>query len=301
MIETVVSQQSIVVTHNTQSVCVGQHHSLGRIHAYRRESLRMEDDNPDKKTVVEGLATDRELERVKQGKKGEAPSTSEPLLGIGVVLEGTTEKLREEGIDAWKPVKEPFTHATQGKPFEVLCGNFTTRYMETLKGEIIPVALNLSGEGYRFTNGEYDLPKAVKILRAREDVKLWESFGQAIFDLPAYACSRGEDGEGNSKDKQIRFTWIPSQTQTGYLHTIACRAPDWLCSGEKLVWAIFETDMLGLRAGGAARSLDYFGREPLKTDREKALEIARSLLSPEELLALGLNSEPETRNPFRGG
>ncbi len=288
MIETVVTQQNVIITHNTQSVCVGEHNTLGRIHAYRRESVRVEDDNEGKKTVVEGLATDSELDRVKQGKKGETPSTSEPLLGMGVVLEGTSEKLGQEGINAWKTVKEPFTHTTQGKPFEVLCGNFTTCRMETLKGEIVPVALNLSGEGFKFTNLEYDLPKAVKILRARKDVKLWESYGESIFDLPAYACDR--DGEG--KDKQIRFTWSPSKTQTEQMHEVVKGAPDWLCSGDKLVWAIFEADMLGLRAGGAARSLDYFGREPLQTDREKALEAARAKLSPEELLALGLNSNP---------
>jgi hypothetical protein len=297
MIETVVTQQNVIITHNTQSVCVGEHHTLGRIHAYRRESVRVEDDNEDKKTVVEGLATDSELDRVKQGKKGETPSTSEPLLGIQVMLAGAAERLAQEGVGAIyrKDIcSNPFTHVTKGNPFEVICGNFTTNRMETLAGEMLPVALPLSGDGFKFTNRDYDLHKAVKILQARKDVEVWEAYGEFIFDLPAYACD-------DNKDKQIRFTWRPSKAQTEHMHDVAKGAPDWLCSVDKLVWTIFEADMLGLRAGGAARSLDYFGREPLQTDREKALEAARAKLSPEELLALGLNSNPETRNPFRGG
>lgn len=284
MIDTSVTQQSVLVTHTVQSVCVGDHHTLGRIHAYRRESVRVEDDNDNvnKKTVVEGLATDSVLERVKQGKKGEPPSTLEPLLGIDVVPEGTSERLGQTGIGAWQGVKEPFTYVTQGKPFEVLCGNISAHRVETLKGEVVPVAINLSGEGYRFTNRDYDLPKAIRILQARKDVEVGEAWGETIFDLPSYACD-------DYADKHIRLTWRPDKAQTEDLHEIAKRAAGYLFSGEKLAWAIFEGDLLGLRAGGAARSRDYFGREPLQTDREKALEAARAKLSPEEILALGLN------------
>jgi hypothetical protein len=122
-------------------------------------------------------------------------------------------------------------------------------------GTLLPTGIAFHYIEPAIHNGAYDLDKLVEILRAREDVMIMAATesgmarynqpygskpkvaepGEEIDDIPYYNRSRGQT-------KTVTFFWTPSQEVSERLRS------DYT-NRYKIV---FDEDMLGLRAGGAA-------------------------------------------------
>lgn len=125
----------------------------------------------------------------------------------------------------------------------------------------------------RITNCNYNLEKAAEILLARPDVDVWAHKGgwkndeadevrvegkrtgkvrvattveEAVFKIPYY---NARDGRTNS----LYFIWKPSRED--YKAVLEKAGKRGLLEFHK---AVFDLDMLGLRAGGAAKYDDYY-------------------------------------------
>jgi hypothetical protein len=126
----------------------------------------------------------------------------------------------------------------------------------------------------QFDNAHYDLTKAATHLLTRPDIRLYvdRRYGvgnvqlastpaQAIHQIPGYNSERG-------RDQHLLFRWMPSQEDWDKVcgqRAKAPKTPKTLFSSD--IWqAVFELDILGLRACGAAHFTDYFESKPTGGD-----------------------------------
>lgn len=129
------------------------------------------------------------------------------------------------------------------------------------KGVPMACALAFDYISARMNDGQYDLPRALEILKARKDIRFWgadhwEKDGE-VLQVPGYNRSRG-------CREYISFVWMPSRED--YLKMWA-KAQSYSTPGKspastERYRAIFDEDLLGLRAGGAARHGDFYGHVP---------------------------------------
>jgi hypothetical protein len=114
-----------------------------------------------------------------------------------------------------------------------------------------------------FDNGHYDLEKAATHLLTRPDVRLYADTGyrrnrsnlvatpqEAIHNIPGYNSEPG-------RSQHLLFRWMPSQEDWDKLCAAKKGHKRGLMSDD--VWrTVFELDLLGLRACGAALFTDYY-------------------------------------------
>lgn len=105
-----------------------------------------------------------------------------------------------------------------------------------LYGEMVPVGIHFSYMNGYTDNGHYDLPKAVEILEAREDITFvnerYSRSASVIKCIPSYNAELG------IRDQEIEFYWVPTQEQAKELSR----------NIDMVYETIFEKDMIGLRA-----------------------------------------------------
>lgn len=129
-------------------------------------------------------------------------------------------------------------------------------------GEPLPQALVLDYLKGNLDNGHYDLKKAVAILRGNPRVRFidenryrdeWVFFGEndnPVMAIPAYNMSE-------SRDAYIAILWRPTHDEYRAMWE-KCRQMEPKYPSTANARAIFELDLLGLRAGGAALFDDFF-------------------------------------------
>jgi hypothetical protein len=114
-------------------------------------------------------------------------------------------------------------------------------------GKIIPTGIYFDYISARMNDGCYNLKKALTILSQRGDITFASPNDKdaknnaRIHNIPAYNQSEGYS-------QSLNFFWTPSQEQAEML--VKCRTTSYQM--------IFEQDMLGLRAGGAALFNDFY-------------------------------------------
>ena len=135
----------------------------------------------------------------------------------------------------------------------------------------LPTGIYMDYIDARFSNRMYDLKKASQILRARNDIQFFNDQGHrinpnktsVIFNIPHYnreTCS----------NRCMYLMWTPSQEDMKKLwekckeisppKKVRRREVIDTTPGVERHRAIFEADLLGLRAGGAALYDDFFFR-----------------------------------------
>jgi len=121
----------------------------------------------------------------------------------------------------------------------------------------LPVAMRFSYIDGRFDNTVYRLDKALEILRKRDDIRLeaedrWQKPGE-VNRIPSYNAEPG-------RDQCIQFVWMP--TVEDYRRMVAkCEEIGGRYPSTNRYQAVFDLDIFGLRAGGAAKFSDFYGRE----------------------------------------
>lgn len=147
-------------------------------------------------------------------------------------------------------------------------------------GEVLPVGMMFEYISHgRITNANHDLTKAAEILLERDDIDLWahaggfrrdtpaylhgghkrhkgvklaETVDEAIFSIPYYNAERG-------RSTCLYFVWKPTREQYSKVWEAAkvvTRKGGY--PSTEMHRCIFELDMLGLRAGGAAKYDSYY-------------------------------------------
>lgn len=109
----------------------------------------------------------------------------------------------------------------------------------------------------RISNGTYDLEKLVAHLQTRDDIVFTTQevpTQNPIVNIPSYNSEPG-------RDKTASFTWIPTLEDYRTVWEECLAYGTSYPSGE-FFRAIFELDMLGLRACGAALAKTYWGNKP---------------------------------------
>lgn len=137
----------------------------------------------------------------------------------------------------------------------------------------LPVGIYMDYIEARLNNQMYDLQKAAQILRARSDIQFFNDRGEiedpskesVICDIPYYNRER-------DRNRCMYVLWTPSpeDMKAIWQKCQQIRPPKKLRKGELIdsypfvekLKAIFDLDLLGLRAGGAVLCKDfYYGRD----------------------------------------
>ena len=137
------------------------------------------------------------------------------------------------------------------------------------KGGALPVGINFSYIKGNYDNTAYDLQKLAEILMKNPDVQVFPSKGkwhsdkadfdktattveEAITRVPYYNADGG-------RHSHIEFRWMP--TREAYTAMWAqCQKTGGQYPSTCMDRVVFELDLLGARAGGAALFDDFYGR-----------------------------------------
>jgi hypothetical protein len=202
---------------------------------------------------------------------------------LHVVRAETIEAFRTDGFmrtlkdDSWKVGTDPFTAMTSGdftvnNVVQIDAGNYL---VSDHAGNPLPVAITFDYmKG--FDERHYDLERAAAHLLTRKDVLLArnpprgatyaetnqgefvaaKSAKEAIHNIPSYNAEAG-------RQYHIAFRWMPSAEDYRKLATKARL-------GHSLDYAVavFDLDLLGLRAAGAARGKTFYEKSGVGSDDE---------------------------------
>ena len=152
-------------------------------------------------------------------------------------------------------VDKPWTAQEQGDEL-VFIEMFSAGHLAfTLDGAPLPVCKPFDYTMAQFDNRSYDLAKAVSILEARSDVRLYPPDRHSknlVTGIPHYNA----DGE---RTHQIAFFWYPEVEDYRRVIAEAQNYNRGTPNTFDIHRACFELDLFGLRAGGAARFDNYYG------------------------------------------
>lgn len=123
------------------------------------------------------------------------------------------------------------------------------------EGKPLPVAVLFNYIDGHMDNAHYDLDKALATLKARDDIRFvaedrWRDAPDSVQRIPHYNASRG-------RDYCLAFVWMPSVED--YRRMVAqCEEYESPYPTTMRYRAVFDLDLLGLRAGGAAKHTDFY-------------------------------------------
>lgn len=141
----------------------------------------------------------------------------------------------------------PFTALSKGlKVTPVKCDYSSHMLFHPEKDEIYPVGMHLNYIEARLDNEKYDLPKALKILEGRSDVRIFkESGSKGIDPIPYYNAS-------DERNECIEAFYMPTHEMANQLWKV-CKQLDKRFASCRFEEAIDVVDALGLIEGGAMR------------------------------------------------
>jgi hypothetical protein len=189
-------------------------------------------------------------------------------LHFGVLSDASLRKLQKQGVGLFQQKRcrekqnvfdrlDIYDHVVRQGSLDNIIGfvNYDSTAWR-LDGTLLPTAHSFDYMDGHMNNAHYDLPKALAILQNRSDVTLtvrerWGNDGY-IQQVPGYNA-------GDSCGTQyISFRWIPNQEQADVLHGVK--------GSLDTHKTIFDQDMLGLRAGGAALFSSFYEHVEDKSD-----------------------------------
>lgn len=223
---------------------------------------------PVRQVTYEGITERKNLVAVVSGEKpafDAPPPAAECILVTAKYL----DQLRRVGLNTEDDEREVYVQERAAEPYSALdagaslvaiqmdFGNDRARYLD---GRPVPVALYFGYLNGYYDNAHYDLKRTVEILRQRADVTLrvpdreWDrahpKTHPEVKRIPYYNATSG-------RDAALSFVWHPEQGDYERLVAETERR------GGKYPWsnryrAIFDLDLLGLRAGGAALFDEFY-------------------------------------------
>jgi len=145
-------------------------------------------------------------------------------------------------------------------------------------GQPLPVAMPFDYINAGIEETRYDLTIAAKLLLSRSDVRIFKvdwrghaekqaiakTVDEAVVRIPHYNANRG-------RSHTINFVWMPSVDDYRKMiaHAKASKQTPYVY-GSGLYQSVFELDLLGLRAGGAAHFDQFFkARETSDADEDE--------------------------------
>ena len=174
--------------------------------------------------------------------------------------------------DAYLIATQPFTHvATHGLgDAQVVQIDHESHPMLRVDGVALPTMLVGDYIGGHFDEAHYDLAKAAAHLLARDDVAVLNdqphrgrthpvarNVNDAILTVPDYNSEPG-------RRRSIAFRWAPTQQEWDAVQAQATNGHGF-CGSE--IWkAVFDLDLLGLRACGAALFDDFYQAKEAEPD-----------------------------------
>lgn len=152
-------------------------------------------------------------------------------------------------------IKNPYTRITSGQAYasDVLILQGQEKVTDT-GGHPVPIAVHFDYINGHVDNAGYDLERALTILKARPDIRFPSGDDRAgrpgtVLAIPHYNADQ-------HRNCFLRFVWVPTDEDFRRLHEALPKSPA-LFEPHK---TIFDLDLLGLRAGGAALFDDFYER-----------------------------------------
>jgi hypothetical protein len=212
------------------------------------------------KTVKkEGIATARQLKDLRAGReaKFERYNVFSDNVLAEVIRMGYAGITKDNFRAVDKNTDSPFEHVANGGSLDnvVRFEGYDHSFWRA-DGTLLPTGIMFEYISAAIHDGCYDLPKLVEILRKRDDVTIWArretarygdqpdsaAPGEEIDDIPYYNRERDQT-------KTVTFFWTPTQELAERLRGPTDRFK-----------VVFDEDLLGLRAGGAAKFGDFYER-----------------------------------------
>lgn len=120
-------------------------------------------------------------------------------------------------------------------------------------GEVLPVAIHCDYITHQMNNGSYDMTRLLEILEARDDIHF---ITDGVEPVPYYNSSA-------DCSSYVAFWWQASVEDYRRMWA-RCKKIGGAYPSCSFAQAIFEEDLLGLRAGGAAKYETFSGRYSLE-------------------------------------
>jgi len=153
----------------------------------------------------------------------------------------------------------PYTAFEKGdaNPEDLLDIDMSNNVVLTRTGEPMPQPLHFDYMDGYLNNGAYDLEKALPVLRANprvrpSDVPRGQRDELSILPVPSY-------NRRTNQSQYLAVTFIPTMDE---LQRMVAHIPASRLSRLERYRAVFELDILGLRAAGAAKYPTYEGIDP---------------------------------------
>ncbi len=139
----------------------------------------------------------------------------------------------------------------------------------TLDGAVLPKAILFDPDYGRITDQTYDVKLAAEHLLARDDVVLFKhspfgGWGRGVAKTVKAAIGTApieQHDEDVDYDAALCFLWRPNFEDSQNLWA-QCQSYGGLHPSTEIHRAVFDADLIGLRAAGAAKGSDYWYSEP---------------------------------------
>ena len=234
------------------------------IYAYRLTAVTTSGRRAPKRKVTEGFTTKAGLEHFASGAGG-TPGHCPAVVGTPefrefVRTQGWADS--ENFVRLVQAVSDPYTRLVEGtlSRDDVVVLEMSGHMLFDVDGAVLPCAVHFDYSDGRMENTQYDLKKALALLQGRADVRFGGDDGDKIQRIPHYNASR-------MRHSFIDFVWTPSVEDYRRMWE-KCLSYDRYPS-TNTHRAVFDLDLLGLRAGGAALRGDYYHYEDEPRDEDE--------------------------------
>jgi hypothetical protein len=234
------------------------------VYAYKtvRKTVSSHAEIEDHEFVMQGLTKRSGVTKLR---KGLSPEPLHPQRQYVVVSDEILAEVKRFGYLALSARKFKGFDDTEvydwlingGSPDNVIAFYSYDHSFWRIDGTLIPTGIAFDYISAGFHNLKYDMPKAVAHLDSRDDVSFFDQekhrFAESIMgtvaekgsvlSIPYYNADGG-------KNAYLSFVWTPTQDQADKLYSGTAR--------RDIFKTIFDDDMLGLRAAGAALFNDFY-------------------------------------------
>jgi hypothetical protein len=214
-----------------------------------------------KTTVTEGITSQAGLSAFRDGAVT-MPGYSKNFVPVFGNVEFRDHIRRHGWLDAevyksFKDLdKDPYTRFVAGEfhAEDIVFIEGSSHMVFDVERKPLPCAILFDYISAHMDNSRYDLPKALAILKARDDIRFeaessWDKAGE-VSRIPSYNADK-------DRNACLKFVWMPSVEDYRRMWA-KCAEYETKYPSTERYRAVFDLDLLGLRAGGAALCNDFY-------------------------------------------
>lgn len=239
-----------------------------------------------KAQVVEGFIDDKNLKKLKAGQAWKKLDHLTLFMEEGREIVRTVDYMINDRYKDHKTytnaiVREPFEAFAKGDAVldDIVIFQYDSHMLLDRKGVPLPVAIDFDYiSNGRISNTNYNLKKLVEHLLTRDDVivhKAGKGYKNYIFDTNTPATSFEEAqciipyyNADKGRTHTVYFRWMPKRED--YLKMWEwCKVNGGKSPSTVKTQAVFELDLLGLRAAGASLCNDFWGSTYEEEDEDE--------------------------------